>query len=99
MDMHTEVTIKEFIDTDIVCRDIPMFRVTYRVKRGRKDYKIWLLPKDFIGTDLFPLSYKIMNNGKYTEVFAMDNRLVYSGKTSYAINLVKLANKQYYSTK
>ena len=96
LDMHSNVRITEILEAGIFS-NVPLIRVGYKVKRGRKTYKIWLLPDDFIGTGLFPLSYKWDNStGKTSTVYTMDNQIVYSGKTSTALQIVDLSNKRYF---
>jgi hypothetical protein len=92
LDMHTRVNIKS-VDLLEVNGDTVFLKVTYRVKRGRKDYKIWLLPADFRGTGIFPLCYQRLP--RYANVLDMHNNVLYTGTHSQCRDIVRLANKHY----
>jgi hypothetical protein len=96
MDMHTNVKINGYVDATID-NSYALIRVTYRVKRGRKDYKIWLLPRDFRGTGIFPVcvSDKPNSQGLYN-VLDMQNKVMFTQTKDVCIRFVKLANKDYY---
>jgi hypothetical protein len=93
LDMHSKVTIKSIEWAEILGNDTVLIRVVYRVKHGRKDYKIWLLPADFRGTGIFPVAYRRM--GRYADVITMQNEVMYTGSMSDCQEFVKIANKHF----
>lgn len=95
LDLHTNVTIKEIEQVELVQDEIVLLRIVYRVKRGRKDYKLWALPADFRGTGIFPLCYRRMS--RYADVLDMNNNIIYTGKFSECRKIVQCANKHYYT--
>ncbi len=96
LDLHSKVKIKS-VDLVEISSGIVFFRLTYRVKNGRKDYKIWVLPEDLQGTGIMPLCYRRML--KYGDVLDMSDNVLYTGKNSECRNIVMLANKRYYEYK
>jgi hypothetical protein len=94
LDMHTKVTIQEVLEVEINGNYV-FFRVSYKVKRGHKIYKIWLLADDFTGTGLFPICYRRMNNGRYGDVLDMHDNVIYTGKMSTCREIVIKANRRF----
>ena len=94
LDLYTNVRIKSIESAEISSDGIVLIRVVYRVKRGRKDYKLWALPSDFRGTGLFPLCYVL--TGGESRVLTMDNQVVFRGTVAECSRFVQCANKHYY---
>ena len=94
LDMHSKVTIQEVLEVEIDSDDYVLFHVSYKVKRGRKIYKIWLTAEDFQNTGIFPLCYRRMT--KYADVLDMHNNVIYTGGFSTCKRIVQSANKRYY---
>jgi hypothetical protein len=95
LDLHSKVTIKSIERLELAHGDTVLLRVIYRVKRGRKDYKLWALPSDFRGTGIFPICYRRMNSGRYGDVLDMNNNVLWTGDLSTCRTIVKIANKHY----
>jgi hypothetical protein len=94
LDMHSKVRITNVNRLELAHGDTVLINVTYRVKRGRKDYKIWLLPSDFRGTGIFPLAYRRMS--RYADVLDMNNNVLYTGSFSECNKIVQIANRHYF---
>jgi hypothetical protein len=92
LDLHSKVTIKS-IERLELSNDVVLLRVMYRVKRGRKDYKLWALPSDFRGTGIFPLCY-VLTGGK-SWILTMNNWKIFEGSVSECSKIVTIANKHY----
>lgn len=90
LDLHSKVTVKDFLDLEVTFGDVVLIKVSYRVKRGRKDYTIWALPRDLRGCGIFPLRHEHLE--KYGNVYSADSRLVYTGSNLFCKKVVKLAN-------
>lgn len=95
LDLHSNVKIREIELAEIDEDGYTFFRVIYRVKRGRKDYKIWVLPEDLRGCDIFPLCYRRM--AKYADVLDMHNNVIFTGSNSECKRFVQCANKRYFN--
>jgi hypothetical protein len=92
LDMHSKVKIQEVLEVEL-SSDTVFIRVSYKVKHGRKLYKIWLLPSDFRGTGIFPLSYRRMT--KYADVLDANENVIYTGLQSTCRDIVKFGNEHY----
>jgi hypothetical protein len=91
LDLHSKVTIQEVIETELT-RDLVLIRVSYKVKRGRKLYRLWALPRDLKECGLFPLCYT-----KDGRVLTYDNKVIYTGTVANCKKFVKIANTDHYT--
>lgn len=96
LDLHSNVKIKEIELAEIDGDGYTFFRVVYRIKRGRKDYKIWVLPEDLRECGIFPLSYRRMT--KYADALDMHNNVIFTGSHSECRRFVQCANQRYYNS-
>jgi hypothetical protein len=94
LDMHSKATIQEILQVEIN-NGYVFFQVSYKVKRGRKIYKIWLLADDFKETGLFPICFRRMNQGRYGDVLDMHNNVIYTGSLLTCREIVVSANKRF----
>jgi hypothetical protein len=92
LDMHSQVKIQKILQVEYSNNTV-LIQVSYKVRRGRKLYKIWLLPADFRGTGLFPICYRRMP--RYADVLDMHDNVIYTGSMSVCREIVRIANRHY----
>lgn len=89
MDLHTRVNVLDVLQVNLD-NDCVLFQVSYKVKRGRKVYKLWCLSEDLKGCGILPL----VCHGQ--DVLTQKNQVIYSGML--AGKVTRITNRRYFQS-